>query len=92
MLSDLKSHERQCRGESTWKCSCGTTFSGKDKLFGHVAMFEGHVPAPEEKEKNEPVAAVEGEGGLLMKESDCLDNGLPEGFFDDLENYGFDSF
>ncbi|KAJ1398664.1 Zinc finger C2H2-type [Sesbania bispinosa] len=91
VLSDLKSHAKQCRGESTWKCSCGTTFSRKEKLFGHVALFEGHVPALEvgEDDRGEPMAAAEGEGaeGPLRKESDDL----PEGFFDGLDEFGFGS-
>ncbi|KAJ4715760.1 protein SENSITIVE TO PROTON RHIZOTOXICITY 1-like [Melia azedarach] len=51
VLSDLKSHYKNC-GESRWKCSCGTSFSRKDKLFGHVALFEGHMPEVEEKLKD----------------------------------------
>ncbi|CAH1421717.1 unnamed protein product [Lactuca virosa] len=48
VLADLKSHLKHC-GEIKWKCSCGTSFSRKDKLFGHMALFEGHMPAmPEE--------------------------------------------
>ncbi|MCL7049103.1 hypothetical protein MKW94_002750 [Papaver nudicaule] len=53
VLADLKSHLKHC-GDSKWKCSCGTTFSRKDKLFGHVALFEGHTPAiTEEVEKGD---------------------------------------
>ncbi|EPS59196.1 hypothetical protein M569_15615, partial [Genlisea aurea] len=44
VVADLKSHLKHC-GESKWKCSCGTSFSRKDKLFGHMALFEGHMPA-----------------------------------------------
>ncbi|XP_010519478.1 PREDICTED: zinc finger protein STOP1 homolog [Tarenaya hassleriana] len=60
VLADLKTHQKHC-GESTaistsaavvaaaptarWRCSCGTSFTRKDKLFGHVANFEGHMPA-----------------------------------------------
>ncbi|KAJ8624977.1 hypothetical protein MRB53_033507 [Persea americana] len=44
VVSDLKSHLKHC-GECRWRCSCGTSFSRKDKLFGHVALFEGHMPA-----------------------------------------------
>ncbi|KAK9079030.1 hypothetical protein SSX86_000699 [Deinandra increscens subsp. villosa] len=44
VLADLKSHLKHC-GETKWKCSCGTSFSRKDKLFGHIALFEGHMPA-----------------------------------------------
>ncbi|KAE8691811.1 Zinc finger protein STAR3 [Hibiscus syriacus] len=43
MLSDLRTHEKHC-GDLRWRCSCGTTFSRKDKLMGHVALFVGHSP------------------------------------------------
>lgn len=43
VLSDLRTHEKHC-GDLRWRCSCGTTFSRKDKLFGHVALFVGHSP------------------------------------------------
>ncbi|MQL94826.1 hypothetical protein Taro_027482 [Colocasia esculenta] len=45
VLSDLRTHEKHC-GDLRWRCSCGTTFSRKDKLMGHVALFAGHEPAP----------------------------------------------
>lgn len=44
VLSDLRTHEKHC-GDQRWQCSCGTTFSRKDKLMGHVALFVGHAPA-----------------------------------------------
>ncbi|KAA0032590.1 hypothetical protein IC582_028375 [Cucumis melo] len=44
VLSDLRTHEKHC-GDVKWLCSCGTTFSRKDKLMGHVALFIGHAPA-----------------------------------------------
>lgn len=44
VMADLKTHEKHC-GKEKWLCSCGTTFSRKDKLFGHVALFHGHTPA-----------------------------------------------
>lgn len=43
VLSDLRTHEKHC-GDLKWQCSCGTTFSRKDKLMGHVALFTGHIP------------------------------------------------
>ncbi|GAB2233676.1 hypothetical protein Droror1_Dr00002904 [Drosera rotundifolia] len=43
VLSDLRTHEKHC-GDLKWQCSCGTTFSRKDKLMGHVSLFVGHVP------------------------------------------------
>ncbi|KAL5214861.1 hypothetical protein ABZP36_004013 [Zizania latifolia] len=46
VLSDLRTHEKHC-GELRWLCSCGTFFSRKDKLMGHVALFAaGHDPVP----------------------------------------------
>ncbi|XP_058198356.1 protein SENSITIVE TO PROTON RHIZOTOXICITY 2-like [Rhododendron vialii] len=44
VLSDLRTHEKHC-GDLKWVCSCGTTFSRKDKLLGHCALFVGHTPA-----------------------------------------------
>ncbi|XP_061346299.1 protein SENSITIVE TO PROTON RHIZOTOXICITY 1-like [Gastrolobium bilobum] len=44
VMADLKTHEKHC-GKDKWICSCGTTFSRKDKLFGHIALFQGHTPA-----------------------------------------------
>ncbi|KAG8483437.1 hypothetical protein CXB51_023139 [Gossypium anomalum] len=43
VLSDLRTHEKHC-GDLRWQCSCGNTFSRKDKLMGHVALFVGHRP------------------------------------------------
>ncbi|CAN0928240.1 Protein SENSITIVE TO PROTON RHIZOTOXICITY 1 [Linum grandiflorum] len=51
VIADLKTHEKHC-GRDKWLCSCGTTFSRKDKLFGHIALFQGHTPAiPTEETK-----------------------------------------
>jgi hypothetical protein len=44
VLSDLRTHEKHC-GDQKWQCVCGTTFSRKDKLMGHVTLFVGHSPA-----------------------------------------------
>ncbi|PAN36259.2 hypothetical protein PAHAL_6G306100 [Panicum hallii] len=44
MLSDLRTHEKHC-GDHRWVCSCGTSFSRKDKLIGHLALFAGHQAA-----------------------------------------------
>ncbi|KMZ63603.1 hypothetical protein ZOSMA_3G00840 [Zostera marina] len=44
VIADLKTHEKHC-GRDKWLCSCGTSFSRKDKLFGHVSLFQGHTPA-----------------------------------------------
>ncbi|XP_010246943.1 PREDICTED: zinc finger protein STOP1 homolog [Nelumbo nucifera] len=45
VASDLKTHEKHC-GKDDWKCSCGTSFTRKDKLFSHVALFHDHTPLP----------------------------------------------
>ncbi|XP_044467486.1 protein SENSITIVE TO PROTON RHIZOTOXICITY 1-like [Mangifera indica] len=85
VVSDLKSHYKHC-GESRWKCSCGTSFSRKDKLFGHVALFEGHMPEVEEKMKGlveEEELEVEEEEEMEMEDEGCNRN-LDDGFFDGL--------
>uniref|UniRef100_J3LUL5 C2H2-type domain-containing protein n=1 Tax=Oryza brachyantha TaxID=4533 RepID=J3LUL5_ORYBR len=58
VLADLRTHEKHC-GRDRWVCSCGTSFSRKDKLFGHVAVFDGHTPAlpPEEYDDEATTAA-----------------------------------
>lgn len=54
VVADLKTHEKHC-GKDKWLCSCGTTFSRKDKLFGHIALFQGHTPAIPVEETKAPV-------------------------------------
>ena len=56
MVADLKTHEKHC-GRDKWQCSCGTTFSRKDKLFGHIGLFAGHTPAM-------PLHEMEGGNGI----------------------------
>ncbi|CAM6037809.1 unnamed protein product [Sphagnum compactum] len=59
VVADLKTHEKHC-GRDKWQCSCGTTFSRKDKLFGHIGLFRGHTPATpmdEMEEGNGPMDA-----------------------------------
>ncbi|KAI3706432.1 hypothetical protein L6452_24176 [Arctium lappa] len=48
VVSDLRTHEKHC-GDVKWRCSCGTTFSRKDKLMGHVGLFLGHNPVVDYK-------------------------------------------
>lgn len=97
VVADLKSHLKHC-GESKWKCSCGTSFSRKDKLFGHVELFEGHMPlmAAEEEEKGNATGAVDEavmmeddddeDDDLIVKEAErgnpCLDSGFFDGLLD----------
>ncbi|GLU06795.1 hypothetical protein SLE2022_237890 [Rubroshorea leprosula] len=54
VIADLKTHEKHC-GKDKWLCSCGTTFSRKDKLFGHITLFQGHTPAISVEESKAPV-------------------------------------
>ncbi|KAL6638235.1 hypothetical protein ACP70R_025807 [Stipagrostis hirtigluma subsp. patula] len=63
VLADLRTHEKHC-GRDRWVCSCGTSFSRKDKLFGHVAAFDGHAPAlpPEEDDAADHRGAANGIG------------------------------
>lgn len=85
VLADLKSHMRSC-GEVRWRCSCGTTFSRKDKLFGHVALFEGHMPAvvagdgDDRDEKGKPLTAMD-------EDEDELFEGLLDGFGRPIEGF-----
>ncbi|XP_022932538.1 protein SENSITIVE TO PROTON RHIZOTOXICITY 1-like [Cucurbita moschata] len=61
VIADLKTHEKHC-GKDKWLCSCGTTFSRKDKLFGHIALFQGHTPAiPLDESKGAAVSFDRGE-------------------------------
>ncbi|GFQ05795.1 zinc finger protein stop1 homolog [Phtheirospermum japonicum] len=80
VVADLKSHLKHC-GESKWRCSCGTSFSRKDKLFGHMALFEGHMPAPVEEEE---INNVKGE-------LEYCENGFFEGLIDGFGLVGGDN-
>lgn len=96
VVADLKSHLKHC-GEAKWKCSCGTSFSRKDKLFGHMALFEGHMPAvmeDDEKGKciNSTVEDEDDDEDRIVKDVELaqLVANFPEnGFFDGLfEGFG----
>ncbi|XVF61615.1 hypothetical protein PTKIN_Ptkin08bG0144900 [Pterospermum kingtungense] len=94
VLADLKSHLKNCQGgeeSKKWRCSCGNSFSRKDKLFGHLSLFEGHMPAVMEEEEDMKlkgvVAMVEDE----KKEEELMgsEGYLEDGFFDGLlEEFG----
>ncbi|KAL3745303.1 hypothetical protein ACJRO7_014421 [Eucalyptus globulus] len=89
VLADLKSHSKHC-GQSRWRCSCGTTFSRKDKLFGHMALFDGHMPAVagdhEEKASASGVVAMEDDGdeNAKVEEEELAANSVDGGFFEGL--------
>ncbi|KAF7851270.1 hypothetical protein BT93_L4230 [Corymbia citriodora subsp. variegata] len=88
VLADLKSHLKNC-GESKWRCSCGTSFSRKDKLFGHMALFDGHMPAvanDEEKASVSGVVATEDDGDedAKVKDEELARNSVDGGFFEGL--------
>ncbi|KAJ3703671.1 hypothetical protein LUZ61_007376 [Rhynchospora tenuis] len=91
VIADLKTHEKHC-GRDKWLCSCGTTFSRKDKLFGHVALFQGHTPAlpsDEVKGKIEQINDKDDSGGVGYNNGDeYLD--MKGGYFSPMAN--FDSF
>ncbi|KAL5208919.1 hypothetical protein ABZP36_004542 [Zizania latifolia] len=63
VLADLRTHEKHC-GRDRWVCSCGTSFSRKDKLFGHVAVFDGHTPAMPPDEYDDEVTTAAGSAGM----------------------------
>ncbi|KAL2332760.1 hypothetical protein Fmac_013973 [Flemingia macrophylla] len=86
VVADLRSHAKRCGKVDMWKCTCGTTFSRKDKLFAHVALFEGHAPALacDDKGKQLNVDQDHHHNGDL---DNCfVDGDLPQDFFDD---FGF---
>ncbi|OMO56124.1 Zinc finger, C2H2 [Corchorus capsularis] len=97
VLADLKSHLKHCGGgEETkkWKCSCGNSFSRKDKLFGHVSLFEGHMPAVMEEEEDQKMKGVvameedeDNEDEMMNRDDGCLEDGVFDGLLD-----GFGSF
>ncbi|XP_073150330.1 uncharacterized protein [Henckelia pumila] len=70
VVADLKSHLKHC-GESKWRCSCGTSFSRKDKLFGHIVLFEGHMPAMADEDDQE-----NGKSAAASMEDDDDDDGI----------------
>ncbi|XP_062148367.1 protein SENSITIVE TO PROTON RHIZOTOXICITY 1-like [Alnus glutinosa] len=104
VVADLKNHLKHC-GEARWRCTCGTSFSRKDKLFGHMALFEGHMPAvwDEDERPTEPPAPAamevedEDEDVGVANEAELAaasssDNGFFDGIFDgfgSIESYGF---
>ncbi|XAR62652.1 hypothetical protein NMG60_11017494 [Bertholletia excelsa] len=69
VIADLKTHEKHC-GKDKWLCSCGTTFSRKDKLFGHIALFQGHTPAiPLDETKSAAGSSEKGESNEATNKS-----------------------
>ncbi|KAG8373380.1 hypothetical protein BUALT_Bualt11G0018200 [Buddleja alternifolia] len=95
VMADLKSHLKHC-GESKWRCSCGTSFSRKDKLFGHMVLFEGHLPAVMDEVEEEKTAVMVVDGDEEDEETNVKDmNGGFENnnnvFFEGLIDDGFDS-
>nr|GMC57243.1 protein SENSITIVE TO PROTON RHIZOTOXICITY 1-like [Ipomoea batatas] len=83
VLADLKSHAKHC-GETKWKCSCGTNFSRKDKLFGHMALFEGHMPAVEDEKAAAPITAEDDEEEDSTAKKGTNSGGSDNGFLDRL--------
>ncbi|CAM0877837.1 unnamed protein product [Alopecurus aequalis] len=78
VLADLRTHEKHC-GRDRWVCSCGVTFSRKEKLFAHVAVFDGHTPAlppPDaDADANNVVSLVHGSGEQPPVVGDALNVG-----------------
>ncbi|XVE60808.1 hypothetical protein DITRI_Ditri05aG0156700 [Diplodiscus trichospermus] len=72
VIADLKTHEKHC-GKDKWLCSCGTTFSRKDKLFGHIALFQGHTPAiPSDETKGSAGPSDRGDGSQAMNKVESM--------------------
>ena len=89
VLADLKSHLKHCgvgKESKKWKCSCGNSFSRKDKLFSHVSLFEGHMPAVVEEEEDRKLKGVVAKEEDEEKQEDLMESEgfLEDGFFDGL--------
>lgn len=80
VVADLKTHEKHC-GQDKWQCSCGTTFSRKDKLFGHIGLFVGHTPAT-------PIHELDGIGAGTETTLAGLCTGFGEGIESLVSNKG----
>ncbi|KAI8031582.1 hypothetical protein LOK49_LG01G02792 [Camellia lanceoleosa] len=86
VLADLKSHLKHC-GESRFRCSCGTSFLRRDKLVGHMTLFEGHLPAAMEED-----GKAKGEVVMVRDEEDedqmgsCSENRFLEGVFEEFDS------
>ncbi|KAK1370957.1 protein SENSITIVE TO PROTON RHIZOTOXICITY 1-like [Heracleum sosnowskyi] len=87
VMSDLRNHLKHC-GEVKWKCSCGTSFSRKDKLFGHMALFEGHMPAIMEEDEKGKVVVEGTELGVNVSENGSFDGLIGE--YGSIEDFCFD--
>lgn len=90
VVADLKSHLKHC-GERKWKCCCGTSFSRKDKLFGHMALFEGHMPAVEAEEERGTSTAPAVEGNEKDVFDGFIENYCSEDVWDS-PNSGIEGF
>ncbi|PKU67027.1 zinc finger protein STOP1 homolog [Dendrobium catenatum] len=86
VLADLKTHEKHC-GRDKWLCSCGTTFSRKDKLFGHIALFQGHSPALPTDHVNDNGVGVRIDGNGYDSSTNSSNDDKDTKLFDDGHDY-----
>ncbi|KAI0494441.1 hypothetical protein KFK09_024579 [Dendrobium nobile] len=86
VLADLKTHEKHC-GRDKWLCSCGTTFSRKDKLFGHIALFQGHSPALPTDHVNDNGVGVRIDGNGYDSSTNSSNDDKDNKLFDDGHGY-----
>nr|XP_019703621.1 zinc finger protein STOP1 homolog isoform X2 [Elaeis guineensis] len=98
VLADLKTHEKHC-GCDRWLCSCGTLFSRKDKLLGHVNLFPGHNPASSMGDVKASGGTDQGRKIEMITEIDSLEPNFPGNSVDDVDDdpcyffpLNFDSF
>ncbi|GJP55727.1 hypothetical protein CLOM_g14662 [Closterium sp. NIES-68] len=66
VVADLKTHEKHC-GRDRWLCSCGTSFSRKDKLAGHLALFKGHHAVTAADTLTDAAITAEAAGAALIE-------------------------
>ncbi|XP_008781514.2 zinc finger protein STOP1 homolog [Phoenix dactylifera] len=85
VLADLKTHEKHC-GRHRWLCSCGTTFSRKDKLLGHFNLFPGHSPAISMGDVKASGVADQGRSNETMTEMGSLGSDFLGNAMDDVDD------
>ncbi|XP_008784214.2 zinc finger protein STOP1 homolog [Phoenix dactylifera] len=85
VLADLKTHEKHC-GCDRWLCSCGTSFSRKDKLLGHANLFPGHSPAISTGDVKDSGVTDQGRNIETITEIGSLGHNFPGNSVDDLDD------
>ncbi|EHA8589315.1 putative Zinc finger protein STOP1 [Cocos nucifera] len=85
VLADLKTHEKHC-GCDRWLRSCGTLFSRKDKLLGHVNLFPSHNLAISMGDLKASGGTDQGRNVETITEIDSSEPNFPGNSVDDVDD------